>query len=185
MDMTYWLVLLVIIVAVVLVKKAGKKPPRTPQQNAPYRPAEKTRSVANVEDQLHFVANSAFRKRKIMNRDEYSLFRKLERFISQYHRAFRIFPQVSLGEIMSSEDKNAYSSINSKRVDFVIINQYGEPCAVVEYQGSGHYQGNAVARDAVKKEACRKADIRYFEIAAEYSQEDVDQIGRYLTALSR
>jgi Protein of unknown function (DUF2726) len=36
----------------------------------------------------------------------------------------------------------------------------------IEYQGSGHHQGTAAARDAVKKEALRKAGIGYHEVVA-------------------
>jgi len=45
-----------------------------------------------------------------------------------------------------------------------------ERCRVVhalEYQGSGHHTGaSAAARDAVKKEALRKAGIGYHEVVA-------------------
>ena len=36
----------------------------------------------------------------------------------------------------------------------------------LEYQGTGHHQGNAAARDAVKKAALRKAGIGYHEVVA-------------------
>ncbi len=37
----------------------------------------------------------------------------------------------------------------------------------IEYQGSGHHTGtSAAARDAVKKEALRKAGIGYHEVVA-------------------
>ena len=36
----------------------------------------------------------------------------------------------------------------------------------IEYQGTGHHQGTAAARDAVKKEALRKAGIGYHEVVA-------------------
>ena len=45
-----------------------------------------------------------------------------------------------------------------------------ENCRVIhalEYQGSGHHAGDsAAARDAVKKEALRKAGIGYHEVVA-------------------
>ena len=86
-----------------------------------------------------------------------------------------------MGVYLSASDMQAHSSINSKRADFVIISKYGKPCVVVEYQGTGHYQANAAARDAVKKEACRKAGIHYVEISADYNDQDINVIGRYLT----
>lgn len=74
--------------------------------------------------------------------------------------------QVSLGEFLSSRDKDAFLAVNSKRVDFALMD---EKCCVrhaLEYQGTGHHQGSAAARDAVKKEALRKAGIGYHEIVA-------------------
>ena len=39
----------------------------------------------------------------------------------------------------------------------------------LEYQGTGHHQGSAAARDAVKKEAPRKAGIGYHEVVARHT----------------
>ena len=36
--------------------------------------------------------------------------------------------------------------------------------AAIEFQGGGHYQGTAAARDAVKKEALRRAGVDYLEV---------------------
>ena len=42
------------------------------------------------------------------------------------------------------------------------------PALAVEYQGHGHYQNRAFMRDAVKREAVRKAGVPFLEIPAEY-----------------
>lgn len=195
MEVKYWLFLIVAAFIFILVR--AKKPKPTPRSGQ-RQPAESTksvertrsvsteriRSVSNHEDQLYFVTNNAFQKRRIMNKSEYALFCKLERMLSNNHRAYRVFPQVSLGELLSSKDDSAYQSINSKRVDFAIINPWGDPCAVVEYQGTGHYQGNAEKRDAVKREACNKADIRFFEIPAQYSDDEIGEMKRYLDSIA-
>jgi hypothetical protein len=81
--------------------------------------------------------------------------------------------QVSLGEVLSSSDARAYSAINSKRVDLLIVSRNGDPIAAIECQGHGHYQGTAAARDAVKREALRKADVRYIEVTLERGIEDM------------
>ena len=62
----------------------------------------------------------------------------------------------------------AFRSINSKRLDFLIIDHSGLPALAVEYQGHGHYQNRAFMRDAVKREAVRKAKVKFLEIPAEY-----------------
>ncbi|MGJ0576944.1 DUF2726 domain-containing protein [Xenorhabdus bovienii] len=180
MNTTYWLLFILFAVALIIFKYLSNKPRRKPTQQS--QSSESTQSIA--EKQLISVVNNTFKKRTIMNKSEYYLFCKLEKFLNLNHPSFRIFPQVSLGEIIGSDSKKAYLSINSKRVDFAIIDQKGEPFAVVEYQGSGHYQGNAAVRDTIKKEACNKAGIRYFEIPAKYGEDDVNNIGLYLNTLS-
>jgi len=58
-------------------------------------------------------------------------------------------------------------SVNSKRVDFALMDDRCRVAHALEYQGSGHHTGNcAAARDAVKKEALRKAGIGYHEVVA-------------------
>jgi hypothetical protein len=56
--------------------------------------------------------------------------------------------------------------INSKRVDLLLIDGECHPRYAIEYQGSAHHQGAAAARDAVKKEALRRAGIGYHEVVA-------------------
>jgi hypothetical protein len=90
-------------------------------------------------------------------------------------RDWRVMAQVSLGEVLSSPDARAYSAINSKRVDLLIVSGHGDPIAAIEYQGHGHYQGNAVLGDAVKKEALGKAGVRYIEVTPESGTEDITQ----------
>lgn len=67
-----------------------------------------------------------------------------------------------------SEDADAYRAINSKRVDFALMDEQCRVRHALEYQGSGHHLpgGAAAARDAVKKEALRKAGIGYHEVVA-------------------
>ena len=81
---------------------------------------------------------------------------------------WQVMAQVSLGEILRCEDKAAYSCINSKRVDLLVVDEECRPVGAVEYQGDGHYLGAhaTAARDAVKKEALRRAGIGYEEILA-------------------
>lgn len=77
---------------------------------------------------------------------------------------WQVMAQVSLGEILRSVDAEAYSCINSKRVDLLLVDENCQPRHALEYQGHAHHQGSAAARDAVKKEALRKAGIGYHEI---------------------
>jgi hypothetical protein len=74
--------------------------------------------------------------------------------------------QVSLGEILRSKDADAYGCINSKRVDLLLVDEDCKPRHAIEYHGAAHHQGSAAARDAVKKEALRRAGIGYHEVLA-------------------
>ena len=63
--------------------------------------------------------------------------------------------------------RNAYFAVNSKRVDFPLMDEQCRVVHAIEYQGSGHHTGaSAAAPDAVKKEALRKAGIGYHEVVA-------------------
>ena len=70
-----------------------------------------------------------------------------------------------------NERNRAYSAYGSKRVDFLIIDSFGRPAVAIEYHGSGHLQGNAAARDAVKKRALHKAGIELLEVC-EFTEKD-------------
>jgi hypothetical protein len=115
--------------------------------------------------QLNAVMAASFERRKLLNVSEHKVFKIVERDIWSARRGYRIFAQTSLGEILKSRDEEAFRSINSKRVDILIVDPDSWPVLAVEYQGSGHYQGTAAARDAVKKEALRKAGVGYVEVS--------------------
>lgn len=109
-------------------------------------------------------------------------FCRLEKFLFSSYPTHRLLLKVSLGEILSSDSRNAYRAVNSKRVDLVITDRAGIPAVVVEYQGSGHYQGDAHLRDAIKREACQSAGISWVEIRARYCDKDIRDIGTLLSA---
>jgi hypothetical protein len=115
--------------------------------------------------QLHAVMAASFKRRQLFNRPEYRAFKIIEDDVAAARRGYRVFAQTSLGEVLASPSKDAFRSINSKRVDILIVDRGGWPAVAVEYQGSGHYQGTAAARDAIKKEALRKAGVRYVEVS--------------------
>ena len=115
-----------------------------------------------------------FEKRRLLSRSEAQVLYAAERAINTAADLnWRVMAQVSLGEVLSSPDARAYSAINSKRVDLLIVSRSGDPIAAIEYQGHGHYQGTAAARDAVKKEALRKAGVRYIEVTPESGTEEM------------
>ena len=136
----------------------------------------KTRAapVTDPAEQLRIVMGASFKKRRLLSRSEAFVLYAAERAINTADLKWRVMAQVSLGEVLSSPDARAYSAINSKRVDLLIVSRSGDPIAAIEYrQGHGHYQGTAAARDAIKREALRKAEVRYIEVTPESGIEDM------------
>ena len=129
--------------------------------------------VTDPAEQLRLVMGARFEKRRLLSRSEAQVLYAAERAINTADLKWRVMAQVSLGEVLSSPDARAYSAINSKRVDLLIVSRSGDPIAAIEYQGHGHYQGTAAARDAVKKEALRKAGVRYIAVTPESGTEDM------------
>ena len=117
-------------------------------------------------DQLKAVMKAAFTPRALLNRPEAQVFKALDRIVIARNPQWQVMAQVSLGEFLASEDREAYACINSKRVDFALMDADCRVRHALEYQGSGHHQGSAAARDAVKKEALRKAGVGYHEVVA-------------------
>ena len=129
--------------------------------------------ITDAADQLRVVMGATFAKRRLLSNSEAQVLYAAEAAIKTANLKWRVMAQVSLGEVLSSPDARAYSTINSKRVDLLIISSAGDPIAAIEYQGSGHHQGTASARDAVKKEALRRAGVRYIEVTPEQGVQDL------------
>lgn len=134
-----------------------------------------TPDLTDSAEQLRIVSRAPFKARRVLSRQESLVFGAVEQSLKRQGSSWRVMAQVSLGEILSSPDPEAYRSINSKRVDILIVSDASHPIAAVEYQGSGHYQGDAAARDAVKREALRRAGIGFVEIEPHDSPAEVDQ----------
>jgi hypothetical protein len=132
---------------------------------SPAPPVEDLRASDAVR-QLRIVMGADFAARPLLNKSEARVFDELCEIVMRCRPDWRVMAQVSLGEILRSKDAEAYGCINSKRVDMLIVDENRRPRHAIEYQGNGHYQGTAAARDAVKKEALRKAGIGYHEVVA-------------------
>jgi hypothetical protein len=118
-------------------------------------------------DQLKAVMRANFKPRPLLNKPEGQVFKSLDKMVIARNPKWQVMAQVSLGEFLASEDREAYACINSKRVDFALMDENCRVVHALEYQGSGHHTGDsAAARDAVKKEALRKAGIGYHEVVA-------------------
>ncbi|MDQ3247077.1 MAG: DUF2726 domain-containing protein [Pseudomonadota bacterium] len=122
----------------------------------------------DAADQLRTVMTADFTAQPLLNQSEARLFKAIDRQVLEARPDWQVMAQVSLGEILRCKDADAYRCINSKRVDLLIVDEACRPLHAIEYQGGGHYKGAhaTAARDAVKKEALRRAGIGYVEVVA-------------------
>lgn len=164
------LVLLILAGAALFVFFMGKGPRQKsakPYYNRPRynRPEPQTNPAPrDAADQLRIVMQASFQKARLMSRPEYDVFRVVETHLPRCGPGFRLMAQTSMGEILASPDADAFRCINSKRLDMLVIDTFGFPVVAIEHQGNGHFQGDAPARDAVKREALRRAGVEFLEI---------------------
>ena len=140
-------------------------------------------NMSNPVDQLDAIQRVRFEKVRLLNSEEAPLLPLLERIAGEVGAGHRVMAQTSLGELIrpaprsgsDRELKNAFASINSKRLDFAIVDRKGFLVCAIEYQGSGHYQGSAVMRDAIKREALRRAEVPFIEVAHKFDPAEVSR----------
>jgi Protein of unknown function (DUF2726) len=130
------------------------------------KPGSTVPKQPDAADQLRIVMGAKFSIQPLLNKREARVFRELDRIVISLNPEWQVMAQVSVGEILHCQDEEAYRCINSKRIDLLLVDGDCNPRHAVEYQGGGHYQGSAAARDAVKKEALRRAGIGYHEVVA-------------------
>ncbi|MCY4499993.1 MAG: DUF2726 domain-containing protein [Alphaproteobacteria bacterium] len=194
----WWLIALLLAVAIAVgvlqgfaerkLRRWNRKSPRGDSNTAQgartdaVRPdAPNRRCLLDPKAQMEVVSRVDFRPLSLLNKAEERILPILERTAREIGRGHRVMAQTSLGEIIEprtdsgsrQERDDAFHSINCKRPDFLIIDGSMRPALVVEYQGNGHYRNEAFMRDAVKREAVRKAGIGYLEIPAQYDEEIV------------
>ena len=182
----WWIIVLALVLAILqsVAFRGRRRHKRRPRGHYPRRTGQWPREVPRSDAsrlgdpaaQMEFISKVDFEPRRLLNKSEYGLLRILENIVREIGCGHRVMAQTSLGEIIaprpasgSDEARDlAFRSINSKRLDFLVIDRTGMPSLAVEYQGHGHYRNGAFMRDAVKKEAVRKARIRFLEIPAEF-----------------
>jgi hypothetical protein len=135
---------------------------------APWQPKPDPTPPRSIDaaDQLRIVMSADFSIQPLLNKSETRVFKELDRMVISCDPTWQVMAQVSLGEILRCKDAAAYGCINSKRVDLLLVDGDCNPRHAIEYQGGAHHQGTAAARDAVKKEALRRAGIGYHEVVA-------------------
>jgi hypothetical protein len=161
-------VLLVIATAAAVALFGHLFPPRRYRRSAHVQRPD----LSDPAEQLRLVMGARFSPRPVMSKGEYAVFRIAEQEAEAMRCGHRVFGQTSLGEILASEDSDAFRAVNSKRVDVLVIDRRGMAVLAIEFQGDGHYQGTAAVRDAVKKEALRKAGVSWLELTSAHGEDE-------------
>lgn len=149
---------------------AAPRPRLVPQATLP------APDLQDPVQQLHAIARVDFECTPLLNRKEARLLPLLESTARAAQSGHRVMAQTSLAELIrpktgtATEDARtaALASINSKRLDFAIIDRAGRLAVAVEYQGDAPVQGTACMRGAVKREAIRRAGIPYIEVEPDF-----------------
>lgn len=143
--------------------RQGPKPGFPPRHD----PLPGASRVPDAADQLRTVMGASFKAKRLLNRGESRVLAALEPIVAELAPGWRVCAQVSLGEVLDADSTEAFNTINAKRVDFLLVDAEMRPRHAIEYQGQGHHQGAAAARDAVKREALRRAGVGYAEVFAD------------------
>jgi hypothetical protein len=149
----------------------------------------KQNSIADEDNQIAAVSKyDGFIWKKIFNLEEAQVFYIVKAILRESAFAgWHVHGQVSLGEIIKTDivdagsykADRAYRSINSKRADMVVTDNYGIPAAIVEYNGSGHHGDDPERtrrRALVKAIAAKKAGIKLIELLPEMDRRTKRQV---------
>ncbi|MBK0022923.1 DUF2726 domain-containing protein [Brucella pseudogrignonensis] len=129
--------------------------------------------ITKHENQLRFLSECSIYATRPVNREAaLNVLYELQNWISSHRPTWRVGFEVAMGSFIKTEKwqaeaikDRAFRSYNSKRVDFLLIDNYGKPMLAVEYNGTGHdLSADAASRMAVKRCALERAGIPLLEI---------------------
>ncbi|MGH6999343.1 MAG: DUF2726 domain-containing protein, partial [Phenylobacterium sp.] len=137
--------------------------------------------VSDPANQRRFIEDCDLRAARPVNKEAVRVLYALDEWIKTDRPDWRLSFEVGMGAFIKTaygaDDRlqaAAFSSYNSKRVDFLLIDRFGQPRLAVEYHGTGH----ALSEDAddrmnVKRLALERAGIPLVEIPAKASRADI------------
>lgn len=151
----------------------------------------KPNRLGDPSSQLEYISRVELAPKRLLHPAEFEVFQLLEQVAAELQAGHRVMAQTSMGEIIRTPERSgspeerdlAYRSINSKRLDFLVIDSAGWPVLGVEYQGrrhDGRYSDRVIRRESrddtlmrntVKERALARAGIRFLEVQAEYDKE--------------
>lgn len=140
--------------------------------------------VKNTRNQFRFISECDLYAERPVNSEAVRVLYAVEDWLKANSPAWRVAFEVSMGAFIKtghhpdrSLQQLAFSSYNSKRVDFLLIDACGNPRLAVEYNGTGHDASpDASDRMFVKRLALKKAKIPMIEVPAKAERYLVHQM---------
>ncbi|GFE97872.1 hypothetical protein DmGdi_29450 [Gluconobacter sp. Gdi] len=137
--------------------------------------------LSDPQNQLRFIDECSLKAVPPVNREAVRVLYAIDEWIKDMQPDWRFAFEVAMGGFIKTpyapddpRQKRAFKSYSGKRVDFLLIDRFGNPVLVVEYNGSGHdLSGDADARMAVKRLALQKAGIPLLEIPERMGKLDI------------
>lgn len=134
--------------------------------------------LKDTNNQIKFIAQCTLRATAPVNKEASLVLYTLDEWVRSNQPTWRVSFEVGMGAFIKTpyEPENrisasAFSSYNSKRVDFLVVDNCGFPKLAVEYHGTGHdLSGDATDRMNVKRLALERARIPLIEIPANTSK---------------
>ncbi|GHA45329.1 hypothetical protein GCM10008927_07870 [Amylibacter ulvae] len=122
----------------------------------------------NLQDQHKAIETYPLTVKTLINKECFDhVFAHVENKL-QAGAKYRLFAEVSVGAFLTTKNpkhlKDVYGAYGSKRVDMLIVDSHQMPVVVIEYHGTGHFQGNSRERDAVKRAAFANAGLPLLEV---------------------
>lgn len=117
-------------------------------------------------DKLRTVSDARFSAQRLMSDNEAIVLAEVGAIIAEIGQPWRVMAQVSLSRIITSTSFDAVGAIAGQHVALLIVDPDGVSIAAVEYQPLGQVRSEDAVRDAVKREALRRAGIAYIEVRA-------------------
>ena len=124
--------------------------------------------VANDDPLAAFDGCTVRYRARLMGREQGRVYAALLDWAAP--RGLRVSTEVSLAALFTvthaqkAEQWRAWGKIKQKYLDFLVLDETCRPLCGVEYHGTGHFQGDAAARDAVKRRAFALAGLPLVEV---------------------
>jgi hypothetical protein len=121
-------------------------------------------------DQLKKVSEVPFVARPLLNASEAKVFDTLNKAVNARNPQWLVMAQVCVGEFLASADKDAFMAVNSKRVDFALMDANCCVRHAIEYQGSGHNTGTTAHHQARDQDGAGRCGARILASATALSK---------------